>query len=224
MAQLIFVIGRSGTGKSTSLRNLNPDETIIINSDQKVLPFKKFKLNYNEAKGNYLQTADPIAITEKLKVAHKNPNIKTVIIDTISRVGTDYIMSNSFRAEKGFEKWSRMSASIYDIVNIINDKLRDDIIVYLFAHPEVTYDEGGFSTEKLLMPGKQLNNFVLESFSSVVLYTEVVKTPGKPNEYYFRTECNNDTAKTPIGLFEERLIPNDVVEVNKAIEDYFGIL
>lgn len=223
MGELIFIIGRSGTGKSTSLRNLNPEETIIINSDQKALPFKKFKEKYNEEKGNYLQTANPALITEKLKEAHKNPLIKTVIIDTISRVGTDYVMSNAFRAEKGFEKWSRMSASIYDIVNIINDKMRDDIIVYLFAHPEVTYDESGFSTERLLMPGKQLNNFVLESFSSIVLYTEVVKNPGKPNDYYFRTECNNDTAKTPIGLFEERLVPNDVAEINNAVRDYFAI-
>jgi hypothetical protein len=223
MGQLIFIIGKSGTGKSTSLRNLNPDETIIINSDQKALPFKKFKEKYNEEKGNYLQTASPVAITEKLKEAHKNPAIKTVIIDTISRVGTDYVMSNAFRAEKGFDKWSRLSGSIYDIVNIINDRMRDDIIVYLFAHPEVTYDEAGYSTERLLMPGKQLNNFVLESFSSVVLYTEVVKNPGKSNDYYFRTECNNDSAKTPIGLFEERLVPNDIVQVNATVRDYFGI-
>lgn len=223
MAELVFLIGRSGTGKSTSLRNLNADETIIINSDQKALPFRRFKENYNEEKGNYLQTADPAKVVEKLKEAHKNPKIKTIILDTISRVGTDFIMSNAFRAEKGFDKWNRMSASIYDIVNIINDKMRDDIIVYLFAHPEVTYDEAGFTSERLLMPGKQLNNFVLESFSSIVLYTEVVKTPGKSNEYFFRTECNNDTAKTPIGLFEERLIPNDLIEVNKAIREYYGI-
>jgi len=223
MAELAFTIGRSGTGKSTSLRNLNPDETLIINSDQKALPFRRFKELYNETKGNYLQTADPIKVIEKLKEAHKNPKIKTVVLDTISRVGTDYIMSNAFRAEKGFDKWNRMSGSIYDIINIINDKMREDIIVHLFAHPEVTYDEAGFSNERLLMPGKQLNNFVLESFSSIVLYTEVVKTPGKLNEYFFRTECNNDTAKTPIGLFEERLIPNDLVEVNKAIREYYGI-
>lgn len=223
MAELVFVIGRSGTGKSTSERNLDPEESVIINSDQKALPFRKFKELYNEGKGNYLQTSDPVKIIEKLKEAHKNPKIKEVIIDTISRVGTDYIMSNAFRAEKGYDKWSRMTGSIYDIVNIINDKMREDMIVYLFAHPEIVYDESGFSNERLLMPGKQLNNFVLESFSSIVLYTEVVKTPGKSNEYFFRTECNNDTAKTPIGLFEDRLIPNDLVEVSKTIREYYGL-
>ena len=210
MAELVFVIGRSGTGKSTSIRNLKPEETVIINSDQKALPFRKFKELYNEEKGN------------KLKEAHKNPNVKTVIIDTISRLGTDYIMSNAFRAEKGFDKWNRMSGSIYDIINIINDKMREDIIVYVFAHPEVTYDEAGFSSERLLMPGKQLNNFVLESFSSIVLYTDVAKTPGKANEYFFRTVCNNDTCKTPIDMFEERLVPNDLIEVSKTIREYYG--
>lgn len=223
MAELVFIIGRSGTGKSTSERNLDAESTIIINSDQKALPFRKFKELYNEGKGNYLQTSDPVKIIEKLKEAHKNPKIKEVIIDTISRVGTDYIMSNAFRTEKGFDKWARMTGNIYDIINIINDKMREDIIVYLFAHPETVYDESGFSSEKIMMPGKQLNNFALESFSSIVLYTEVVKTPGKSNEYYFRTECNNDTAKTPIDLFEERLIPNDLLSVSKTIREYYGI-
>lgn len=223
MAELCFVIGRSGSGKSTSLRNLNAEETVIINSDQKALPFRQFKELYNEEKGNYLQTSDTIKVAEKLKEAHKNPKIKTVIIDTISRLGTDYIMSPSFRAEKGFEKWNRVSGSIYDIINIINDRMRDDIIVYVFAHPDVIYDEAGFSSERILMPGKQLNNFVLESFSSIVLYTEVIKNPGKPNDYTFRTVCNNDTAKTPIGLFEDRNIPNDLVSVNQAIREYYSI-
>jgi dephospho-CoA kinase len=222
MAELVFVIGRSGTGKSTSIRNLNPEETVIINSDQKALPFRKFKELYNEEKGNYLQTADTTRVVDKLKEAHKNPHVKTVIIDTISRLGTDYIMSNAFRTEKGFDKWNRMSGSIYDIINIINDKMRDDIIVYVFAHPEVSFDEAGFSSERLLMPGKQLNNFVLESFSSIVLYTDVAKTPGKANEYFFRTVCNNDTCKTPIDMFEERLVPNDLTEVSKTIREYYG--
>jgi len=223
MAELVFLIGRSGSGKSTSIRNLNPEETVIINTDQKALPFPKFNLKYNEEKGNYLKTNDMSKVLEKLKEAHKNTNIKTVIIDTISRLGTDFIMSNAFRNEKGFDKWNRISGSIYDIINVINDKLREDVIVYIFAHPETVYDEAGFSKERILMPGKQLNNFVLESFSSIVLYTEVMSNPGQPNEYTFRTQTNNDTAKTPIDMFEERNIPNDLAKVSEAIREYYGI-
>jgi energy-coupling factor transporter ATP-binding protein EcfA2 len=223
MGQLIFIVGKSGSGKSTSLRNLDENSTIIINTDQKALPFRNFKEKYNEEKGNYLKTSDVSVVVSKLKEAHKNPLVKTIIIDTISRLGTDFIMSPAFRAERGFDKWNKLSGAIYDLINIINDRLRDDIIVYLMGHPDTMQDDVGMSSQRLSMPGKQLDKFMLESFSSIVLYTDVAKNPGKGNEYFFSTQCNNNTAKTPIGLFEEELIPNDLVEVNKAIQEYYGI-
>jgi len=223
MGQLVFIIGKSGSGKSTSIRNLNSDETIIINTDQKALPFPKFNSKYNDEKGNYLKTSDTSLVVSKLKEAHKNPNVKTIIIDTLSRLGTDYIMSSGFRNEKGFDKWNRLSANIYDIINIINDKLREDIIVYVFAHPEQISDDFGGASERILMPGKQLNNFVLESFSSIVLYTEVLSVHGQPNEYTFRTQVRNDTAKTPIDMFDEVNIPNDLEVVSQAIKEYYEL-
>jgi hypothetical protein len=223
VGQLVFVVGKSGTGKSTSLRNLNPDETVLINTDQKALPFKQFGLKYNEEKGNYLKTSDIHKVLEKLKEAHKNPNVKTIIIDTWSRIMTDAIMSPSFRSEKGFDKYSKFAANQYDLINIINDKLREDIIVYLFAHPETHYDESGFSTERIGTQGKMLERFVPESFSSIVLYAEITKTPGQPNKHLFRTINSNDTCKTPIEMFEGATVDNDLVEVNKAIREYYGI-
>jgi hypothetical protein len=223
MGQLSFVVGKSGVGKSTSLRNLNPDETLIINTDQKALPFKQFALKYNEAKGNYLKTSDVNKVIEKLKEAHKNPSIKTIIIDTWSRIMTDAIMNPAFRSEKGFDKYSKFAANQYDLINIINDKLREDIIVYLFAHPETHYDESGFSTERIGVQGKMLERFVPESFSSIVFYAEVIKTPGQPNRHVFRTINSNDTCKTPIAMFDEEHIDNDLVEINKAIREYYGI-
>ena len=223
MGQLVFIVGKSGSGKSTSLRNLDPESTVIINTDQKALPFRNFKEKYNEEKGNYLKTSDVSTVLTKLKEVHKNKDVKTVIIDTISRLGTDFIMSPGFRAERGFDKWNKLSGAIYDLINIINDKLRDDIIIYLMGHPDTLVDDMGTQSHRLSMPGKQLDKFMLESFSSIVLYTEVVKNPGANNEYYFSTICNNNTAKTPIDLFEESLIPNDLTQVNKAIREYYDI-
>lgn len=153
MAQLIYLVGKSGMGKSTSLRNLNPDETVIINTDQKALPFKDFSSKYSEEKRNYRKTSDINIVISTLQKVNTLPNVKTVVIDTWSRIMTDTVMSQSFRAEKGFDKWSKMAAAQYDLINTVNDVMRDDIIVYLIAHPETHYDDSGFSSERIGVQG-----------------------------------------------------------------------
>lgn len=224
MAQLVFLVGKSGMGKSTSLRNLNPDETVIINTDQKALPFKNFSAKYSEEKRNYRKTSDINIVISTLQKVNTLPNVKTVVIDTWSRIMTDTVMSQSFRAEKGFEKWSKMAAAQYDLINTVNDVMRDDIIVYLIAHPETHYDDSGFSSERIGVQGKMLERFVPESFSTIVLYSEIVKTPGQPNRHVFRTvSSGNDTCKTPLEMFDEDLIDNDLVDVNNIIREYYSI-
>lgn len=211
-------------GKSTSLRNLNPDETVIINTDQKALPFKQFNLKYNEEKRNYKKTSNVIEVLKTLIKVNDNAKVKTVIIDTWSRIMTDAIMNPSFRAEKGFDKWGKFAAAQYDLINFINDSMREDIIVYLFAHPETHYDEAGFGSERIGVQGKMLERFVPESFSTMVLYAEIIKTPGQPNRHVFRTvSSGSDTCKTPLEMFEDSAIDNDLLAVNNAIREYYSI-
>jgi ABC-type dipeptide/oligopeptide/nickel transport system ATPase subunit len=218
------VVGKSGMGKSTSLRNLNPDETVIINTDQKALPFKQFNQKYSEEKRNYKKTSDVNAVITTLKKVNALENVKTIIVDTWSRIMTDAIMNPNFRAEKGFDKWTKMASAQYDLINFINDGMRDDIIVYLFAHPETHYDESGFPSERIGVQGKMLERFVPESFSTIVLYAEIIKTPGQPNKHVFRTiSSGSDTCKTPLEMFEENTINNDLIEVNQAIREYYSI-
>ena len=224
MAQLVFLVGKSGMGKSTSLRNLNPDETVIINTDQKALPFKQFNLKYNEDKKNYKKTSDAVEVYKILNKVNSMENVKTVVIDTWSRIMTDDIMSQSFRAEKGFDKWSKMAANQYDLINYINDGMRDDIIVYLMAHPETHFDENGFSTERIGVQGKMLERFVPESFSTIVLYAEIIKQPGQANKHVFRTvSSGSDTCKTPLEMFETDSVENDLLIVNQKIREYYSI-
>jgi energy-coupling factor transporter ATP-binding protein EcfA2 len=224
MGQLVFLVGKSGMGKSTSLRNLNPDETVIINTDQKALPFKQFNLKYNEEKRNYKKTSNVIEVLKTLIKVNDNAKVKTVIIDTWSRIMTDAIMNPSFRAEKGFDKWGKFAAAQYDLINFINDSMREDIIVYLFAHPETHYDEAGFGSERIGVQGKMLERFVPESFSTMVLYAEIIKTPGQPNRHVFRTvSSGSDTCKTPLEMFEDLAIDNDLLAVNNAIREYYSI-
>ena len=215
MGQLVFVVGKSGMGKSTSLRNLNPEETVIINTDQKALPFKQFSQKYSEEKRNYRKTSDVNVVLATLKKVNDLPNVKTIIVDTWSRIMTDAIMNPGFRAEKGFDKWTKMAAAQYDLINII---------VYLFAHPETHYDESGFGSERIGVQGKMLERFVPESFSTIVLYAEIIKSPGQPNKHVFRTvSSGSDTCKTPLEMFEENTIDNDLVSVNQAIREYYSI-
>ena len=223
MGKLVFIVAKSGMGKSTSLRNLNPEETVIINTDQKPLPFRKSSELYSEEKGNYLQTSNINATLDKLKDVSKNQkHITGFVIDTWSRVMTDFIMSGAFRSSTGFDKWNNLSGSQYDLLNTINEKVRDDLNVYLFAHPETIQDENGFLRERIAVQGKQLEKFAPESFSSVVLYAEIKASPGKPNEHIFRTRNSGaDTCKTPMGMFEDAEISNDLVLVNEAVNAYF---
>ena len=224
MAQLVFIVGKSGMGKSTSIRNLNPNETFIGNADQKALPFRKFSEKYNSEKGNYFNTSKTSEMVDMFKIAHKNPEIKSVIVDTWSRVQSNYVMDPEFRKEKGFDKYSRFAAAQYDLINLINDKMREDIIVYMFAHPEIHYNESGLSVERIAVQGKALEKFVPESFSSIVLYTEIQKIHGEPNKHVFSTtNSGSNSAKTPMGMFEEEYIDNDLVIVDKAIREYYGI-
>lgn len=223
MGQLVFIVGKSGMGKSTSARNLDPDKTVIINSDQKDLPFPKFRSNYNEEKGNYIQTSDVDEVIDKLRSIQKDDNITSVIIDTWSRMMTDGVMTPAFVQNKGFEKWGNFSFSHYKLINIINEKLRDDLVVYLFCHPETVYDESGFPRMEIAVQGKQIKKFFPESFSSIVLYAEAIKNPGNPVSYIFRTVTGgDDTCKTPMGMFSEEHIENDLVQVNEAITSYYS--
>jgi hypothetical protein len=224
MAQLVFIVGVSGSGKSTSGRNLNPETTAIINSDQKALPFKKFNESYNVKKGNYYKTSNSNEVMNALKASHKNPLIKELLYDTWSRTMTDYVMSPEFRASKGFEKYGVFAAAQYDMLNIINEKMRDDMIVYVICHPDSVIDDMGTKTEKISVQGKMLEKFFPESFSSIVLYADIIKTQGEPNRHVFRTKTNgNNSCKTPMDMFETDVIDNDLTIVSKAIREYYGI-
>ena len=233
MATLTYVVGRSGSGKSTSIcpiqqagiQGLNPEETIIINTDQKPLPAPGFNEMYTKEKGNYFKTSDTIEVIEHiLKPANKNKAIKNIVIDTWSRLQTDTVMSNRFRKRSGFDKWAEFAGAQYDLLTIINDKMRDDIIVYLFAHPESVFDDNGFPQERIAVQGQQLKKFVPESFSSIVLYAEPSKMSGQGIKFGFRTvNSGADTCKSPIGLFDDEFIPNDLGYVDIAIRNYYNL-
>ena len=222
MANLVIVCGKSGSGKSTSTRNLDPKSTFYINSDQKALPFKGWKKNYSKENKNYSKVSSLVEICTILKaIPEKAPHIKTVVIDTINRMMTDKVMGE--RHIKGFEKWTQLSGGIYDVFTIINTILPDDVDVFVLSHSDEGYTDMGAQYRKVMTAGKQLDKIVLESMSSIVLFTHIESDGKGKNEYFFQTQTDGvSTAKSPAGMFEDYQIPNDLQMVKDTMFKYYN--
>jgi hypothetical protein len=216
VATNILVMGESGTGKSTSLRTLNPEETFIINVLNKPLPFAEYKKHYMPLKGgegNYKASDNADYIQQLLLAIGKNcPQFKNIVIDDFQ-----YIMSNEYmrRAkEKGYDKFTEIGQNAWSILQTCIG-LPAHINCYILSHTEAT--ENGIVKIKTI--GKMLDKTItLEGLFTIVLHSVVVE-----GEYKFLTQHDGiHIAKAPIGLFNETLIDNDLQAVNEAINRYFG--
>ena len=196
-----MIYGQSGTGKSTSLRNFKPEDVCIVNASGKPLPFKNKHKTFN--------TDDYMAID----VAIKKAPAKSIVIDD-----STYLMTGEYmRTAKvtGYQKYTDMALNYYTLVKTAA-ALPSDKIVYFMGHSDT--DANG--NEKFKTIGKMLDEKVtLEGMFTIVLKTVV--TDGK---YQFSTRnSGQDTVKTPLGMFNDVLIDNDLAMVDKTIREYYGI-
>jgi len=225
MAQSILVIADSGTGKSTSIRHLNPDETFIINIANKPLPFKGWKKNYKainkeNPKGNLASASSPAGIIKAINhVDQKMSHIKTLVVD-------DWQYMSSFeyfdRAnEKGYDKFTQIAANLATVAKLPKD-LRDDLTVIFLTHSEDSTDIGGNRKIKAKTIGKMIDNtLTLEGLFSIVLFGKVNKNDDGELEYGFETQNNGEnTCKSPQGMFEDFFIPNNLQYVKDCIQKY----
>lgn len=201
MAIAVMVLGESGTGKSFSIRNMDPATTSIINVNRKILPFRtKFRM-----KG----TDDYNEITGLLK----SSQAKSIIIDD-----SQYLLANEFMRrgkEVGFNKFTDIATNFWSLVNTITD-LPNDKIVYFLHHLE--RDAEGH--EKCKTIGKLLD----EKITVEGLFTIVLKTVVMDRNFYFATvNSGHDTVKTPYEMFAEPLIPNDLRLVDDGIRAFYGL-
>jgi hypothetical protein len=226
MAQELLIIGASGTGKSTSMENLNPEETFIINVAKKPLPFKGWKSKYTTVskenpKGNYLISDDVNVIIKTLKyIDSDRPEIKNIVIDDYQ-----YVMANEYmrRAnENGFKKFTEIAQSAWLLVETAKS-MREDVTIAFVNHPEEFLDANGNKQVKAKTLGKMIDNVItLEGMFSIVLYTDVKKTD-KGMDYGFLTQTDGtNTGKSPRGMFEEEKVPNDLNYVIEKIHEYNG--
>lgn len=220
-SKLIGIVGETSTGKSTSIKHLNPDETYIINVAKKELPFKGSEKMYNSEKKNYKEVDDANEITRLLKtISEKATHIKNIVIED-----SNYIMGFNMVAkatETGFTKFSLMARDMVDLFRAAR-MLRDDIIVFYFTHPEVIEDSGEIIGYKIKTAGKLIDNQVLlEGLMTVCLYTLVEEQKDGTASYNFVTNrYRKFPAKSPSGMFDEIKIPNDLQQVVNKVSEYY---
>lgn len=205
MGQLVFILGRSGTGKSYSMRNFPKDKLAVINVQGKILPFK--------GSGQIEMTS--VDRSEKIEKALEiyAKNYKSIVIDDYQ-----YTMANEFMrrsAEKGYDKFTEIGRHAWDIVNKVRE-LPNDVIVYVLCHTDRD-DEGN---EKIKTIGKLLDEKIcLEGMSTIVLKTNVAD-----GVYTFLTQNNGkDTVKSPAGMFPSYAIDNDLYYVDQKIRNYYEL-
>lgn len=216
MSKVICIMGESGSGKTTAMRNLPPDQTIYIDCDGKGLSWKGWRKQYNAENKNYIVCDYPLKVQKYLNTINdddKYKHIKYVVIDTLNGIMIGDEMRRS--KERGYDKWMDLAQSVFTIVNDSN-KYRDDLTIIFLAHSETDKDETGYTWTRIKTNGKKLNKICLESKLTTVLLAKA-KTGGK---YVLETHANNSTTKTPMGAFDTDEIENDVMLVIKALEDY----
>ena len=201
MGTPVLVLGPSGSGKSASMRNLDPNTYGIINVARKPLPFRTTKQAKN--------TDDYNVIAQVLSRA---------VADIIVIDDAQYLMANAFmrRAkEKGFEKFTEIGLDFFNLINYIIDSLPPQKIVYVMGHTELDMS-GGLKFKTI---GKMLD----EKITIEGMFTIVMRAMFHDGHYYFSTRTDGaDPVKTPIGMFDEPYLDNDLAIVDAAIRDYYG--
>lgn len=221
----MMIAGNSGSGKSSSIRNLNPEETFIVNCGKKPLPIRGFTKYYTvfskeNPNGNLVNTDNFDEIPKIIEyVGTKRPEIKNLIIDDFQFS----MAATIFRkiSEKGYDKFNVLAKGIWDTVQFAKNQ-RDDLNVVFIEHLETNYNDSGVKETKAKTLGKAIDNMVtLDGLFTVILYAEIVKTDSGYN-YLFKTRSSgSDTCKTPMEMFEEDYIENDLALVIQKVREYY---
>lgn len=205
MAQMLLIMGESGTGKSTSLRNCDPATTAVVNPVGKPLPFRShFEMLNN--------VTDASKITRYMK-AQVASGKKLIVVDDFQ-----YILAVPYMnriKESGWDKYNDFGANYFEIIEVCKD-LPDDVIVAYMTHLETL--DNGLTTVKLI--GKLLR----EKITIEGLFTVVLRTGVNEGKYYFFTQnSGKDTVKSPLGMFPTYAIDNDLNYVADKIRNFYEI-
>ncbi len=218
MSKVIGVMGESGSGKTTAMRNLPPEETFYIDCDKKGLNWKGWRTQYNVDKKNYW-SSDSFSIVsnilDKINKEKQFQHIKYVVIDTINgMMVAEEMRILAMQSGDKRSAWSDLAKDGWAIVNKALE-LRDDLTVIILAHSETISDDNGIIRTRIKTNGRKLEKLVLESKMTTVIWS--VRQDGK---YKFLLSADGSTCKVPLGSFETDECDNDIMIVIKALEEY----
>lgn len=206
-------MGESGSGKTTSLRNLPPENTYYIDCDKKGLSWKGWRAQYNPQKKNYKATDVPEKVASIISgIDKKCPNIKYIVVDTLNGI----MVGDEMRRikEKGYDKWSELALSVWDLVDGAYG-YREDLTLIFTAHCQTERDEMGYVFTRMKTNGRKLEKIQVES-----KFTTVLLAKSDESGYFFMTRDPASTCKTPLGAFDSDRIENDIMLVIDALKDY----
>lgn len=223
----IAIVGKSGTGKSSSygqfpelgIKGLNPKETVIVNVSGKDLPFRGWKKLYTgkiSEGGNYLESSDADQISKAIQyISEKRNEIKNIVLDDAQYVAAFEFMRRA--KESGYGKYADIGVNLGKVVEAAR-LTRKDLKVYFLWHPENDRENG----YKMKTVGNMVDNYLtLEGLFTVILYTRVSKGMDSKIKYEFVTNHDGEfPSKSPIGLFSALYIPNDLGLVSETIDKY----
>ncbi len=207
MATCVMLIGKSGSGKSSSMRNFSHDELALINVNKKPLPFK----------GSFDSTLETTQYDPIMKAIGQTQK-KAIVIDDAGYLITNQFMSGH-RDNKGnavFELYNSLADNFYSLIKFCLERVDKDKVVYFVMHE----DKNDFGETKPKTIGKLLD----EKVCIEGLFTIVLRAECEDGQYVFHTKTDGlDVTKSPIGMFEDEKIENDLKEVDKKIREYYEL-
>ena len=226
MANNVIILGKSGAGKSTSIKGLDPKETIIINTLKKRLPFKGSNALYNKENKNLFNVDEYTQVISLIQnISDKATYVKNIVLDDII-----YVMRKEYfkrSKESGYGKYTELAAHFQQIISTC-ENLREDLNVFFILHSEDVISDNSITGYKVSTIGKLIDNqYNPMEVVPMVLYS-AVKFDEKGNpEYGFYTHASKEggveiPAKSPDEMFTEDFIPNDLGFVTKAMTAYYG--
>ena len=219
MANNVIILGKSGSGKSTSIKGLDPKETVIINTLKKRLPFKGSNSLYNKENKNLFNVDDYVSVINLLQtISEKASYVKNIVLDDII-----YVMRKEYfrRAkETGYGKYTELAAHFQQIISTC-ENLREDLNVFFILHSEDITSDNTITGYKVSTIGKLLDSqYSPIEVVPMVLYAAVKYDEKGVPSYGFYTHASKEgnveiPAKTPEGMFEENFI-------TKLMNEYYN--